>query len=381
MAVRAFHAGERLTVAGESGRTNAQAPRTGADRSAEPNRAPASVLIVKLSSLGDVVHAMPVVHDLRTAFPGVVVDWVAEPAFAPLIGRVQGVRQVIPCAQRRWRLAWWTAATRAEWRAFRNALRVEHYGAVLDLQGLTKSALIARLARGRSHGLANRTDGASHEPPARWLVHDAIRIAQHTHAVDRSRELVARALGYAFTGPPVFGLAAGAAPRTSSKAPDVRPTVAFVHGTSRADKLWPDDHWLALGRRCAAAGWHIALPQSGASEAERAARWAAAWRADGIACSVWPECNLSDMVDRLAATQGVIGVDSGLSHIAVALGLSHVQIYNLPTAWRTGPQEQRPHTPHSLPPEGAARPRQVAVEASPAPSVDAVWAAWQSVVA
>ncbi len=320
------------------------------------------ILIVKLSSLGDVVHAMPVVHDLHAAFAGAKVDWVVEPGFAPLVRRVVGIGEVIECALRRWSGAWWTRGVWGEWRAFFARLRRERYDAVLDLQGLTKSAVVARLAHGMSHGLANRTEGASHEPPARWLVDRAIRIEPHVHAVDRSRRLAAAALGYALHGPPVFGLQARATPRAGAK-----PTLVFVHGSSRVDKLWPEANWIALGRRAAARGWHVVLPHAGAVELERAGRLRFAIGAE--AAEVWPALALDALVDRLGATQGVIGVDSGLAHIAVALDLPHVQLYNFPTAWRTGP------------PAGGGR--QVTVQAVGAvgavPAVDVVWAAWLGV--
>jgi heptosyltransferase-1 len=324
------------------------------------------ILIVKLSSLGDVVHAMPVVHDIRSAFPGAVIDWVVEPGFAPLVRRVDGVAEVIDCALRRWSRRWWTRATRVEWRAFRARLRRECYDAVLDLQGLTKSALVARLAqladRGARYGLANRTDGASFEAPARWLVDRAIRVEPRIHALDRSRVLAASALGYAFAGPPRFGLRATAAPRVGA------PTLVLVHGSSRDDKLWPEAAWIELGRRAIAAGWRIALPHAGAAELARAQRIAGALDDGSEAIAqVWPAMSLDALVDRLGATQGVIGVDSGLSHIAVALDLPHVQLYNWPTAWRTGPQAAHGHS------------HQVSVQAQPTPSVDAVWAAWTQV--
>ena len=316
------------------------------------------ILIVKLSSLGDVVHAMPVVHDILVANPGAQIDWVVEPGFAPLVRRVEGITEVIECALRRWSKSWWTSATRAEWRGFRERLQRDRYDAVLDLQGLTKSAVIARLARGTSHGLANRTDGASHEPPARWLVDHAIRIEPRTHALDRSRELAARALGYPLQGAPVFGLRRAA---TSTER-----VLAFVHGTSRDDKLWPEDHWITLGQRAIAQGWRIALPHAGAHELARAQRLQAAL---GDAAEVWPAMGLDALVDRMSATQGVIGVDSGLSHIAVALDLPHVQIYNFPTAWRTGPQVAHGHA------------HQWSVQAQPTPTLDEVWAAWIEVSA
>ena len=317
------------------------------------------ILIVKLSSLGDVVHALPVVADIHAAHPGATIDWVVEPGFASLLGRVAGIARVIELPLRRWsRGGWLVAAKRGEIGAFLRRLRQDRYDAVIDLQGLTKSALASVLARGPSYGLANRTEGASHEWPARWLVTHAIRVEPHSHALDRSRELVARALGTAPSGAPVFGLAAAEVP-----APDPR-RVVFIHGSSRADKLWPEASWIQLGRRLVAAGATVALPRADDEEQARALRIAAAL---GEACEVWPAMDLGALIDRMAATGGAIGVDSGPSHIAVALDLPHVQIYNHPTAWRTGPQARHGHR------------HQVSIEAQPTPGVDAVWAAWEGV--
>ena len=344
------------------------------------------ILIVKLSSLGDVVHALPVLADIRAAHPQASVDWVVEPAFAALVRRARGA-EVIECPLRRWtRTGLWKRAVRAEVAAFVRRLRRDAYDAVIDLQGLSKSALVARLARGPSFGLANRTEGSSHEWPARWLVTKAVRVEPHSHALDRSRELVAKALGTRIDTRPDFGLAsaggttAAAAPRQAMPAgagpgdaahPPRRPrSVAFLHGSSRADKLWPEAHWIDLGRRLLGMGWTIPLPQSGGDEKERAERIAAALVAPGLpGAEVWPSLDLGAFVDRLAATGGTIGVDSGPSHIAVALDLPHVQIYNFPTSWRTGPQARH----------GARHQR--SVEGRPTPSVDDVLAAWQAVLA
>ena len=339
-------------VEGPVGIPSEDRPRYAADKGLK-------VLLVKLSSLGDVVHAMPVVHDIRVAFPHVSIDWVVEPGFAPLVRRVDGIAETIECALRRWSKGWWRAEVRAEWRAFRTRLKREQYDAVIDLQGLTKSALIARTARGVSYGLANRTDGASHEAPARWLVDHAIRIEPRVHALDRSRMLAARALGYPLRGAPQFGLRAH--PAADAQSHD---TIVFVHGTSRDDKLWPEAAWIEIGRRLIAQGQRIALPHAGPVELERAQRIAAAL---GDAAAVWPAMSLDAIVDRLGGVAGVIGVDSGLSHVAVALDLPHVQIYNFPTAWRTGPQPEHGHR------------HQVSVQAQPTPAVDAVWSAWQTV--
>ena len=323
-----------------------------------------NILIVKLSSLGDVIHAMPAVQDLRAARPQAAIDWVVEGGFAPLVERCEGVRHVIGFGLRRWRKAPLAPATRVEWRAFREQLRSQAYDAVIDLQGLTKSALVARAARlapgGQRYAMANRTDGSSYEAPTRWLADVAVRIEPRVHAVTRSRELCARALGYELPGQLRFGLRASAAAAAGGER-----CVAFVHGTSRADKCWPEHHWIELGRRLVAQGTRVALPHGDDAELERARRIA---QALGAAAQVWPRANLGELTDRLAGCSGVIGVDSGLSHVAVALDLPHVQLYNFDTAWRTGP----------LP---ASRGRQVSVYAAPMPAVDAVWQAWREVSA
>jgi len=322
------------------------------------------VLIVKLSSLGDVVHAMPAVQDIRAAHPDALIDWVVEPAFAPLVRRVAGVNRVIECSLRRWRRGWWMPSVRAEWRAFRAALQQEQYDAIIDLQGLTKSALVARLARGTRFGLGNQTEGSSYEAPAGWLVDHAIRVEPHIHAMDRSRALVAAVLGKPPEGPAKYGL--NPKQRVFRTA---TPTVAFVHGTSRDDKLWPTDHWVQLGKRVIDAGWRIALPQGNEMEQTRAEMIAAGLQFEkAFFVDVWPSLGLDAVLDRLALTQGVIGVDSGLSHIAVALDMPHVQLYNHPTAWRTGPQPSHGHR------------HQVALEGRPIPTVQATWLAWSNVL-
>jgi heptosyltransferase-1 len=333
------------------------------------------ILIVKLSSLGDVVHAMPAVQDLRGAFPGGQIDWVVERAFGPLVARCDGVNRVIPCDLRRWRKTPFAADTRQEWGVFKQALQLDTYDAVIDLQGLTKSALISWLARmsprGKRYSLANQTEGSSFEAPARWVADVAIEVEAHVHAVERSRVLCAAAFKYEATDPARFGLKPGAL--AVSLPPVVRhghaanpfgarrPVVALVHGTSRADKQWPTAHWVALGQRLNHHGFAVALPHG--SAAEKVTSDTIAKQLDDA--WVWPSLGLDALTDTMARCAGVVGVDSGLSHIAVALGLPHVQIYNFDTAWRTGP--------HS-----AGAPRQVSVYATPQPDVDAVWHAWES---
>jgi heptosyltransferase I len=322
-----------------------------------------NILIVKLSSLGDVVHTLPAVQDIRRALPQAHIDWVVEPGFAALVARCEGVRRVIPCAMRLWRKHWMRASTRAAWQAFNEELGQVKYDAVIDCQGLTKSAIVARCAQltktGKRYALANKTEGSSYEAPTRWLTDVAIAIPARTPAVQRTRLLCAQALGYVEPHNAAhFGLKVPV-----NRAQVAIKIVAFIHGTSRADKCWRELHWVQLGKKLSAQGFHIALLHGSEEEEQRSERIA---KALGKDAQVWPRLPLDALTDKIAGCAGAIGVDSGLSHIAVALDLPHVQIYNFDTAWRTGPMDL---------------PRQCSVFAQPEPSVQQVWDAWQRVQA
>ena len=333
------------------------------------------ILLVKLSSLGDVLHTLPVVHDIKSAFPDAQIDWVVELSFAGVVRRCEGVNKVITCEMRKWRKTPFSTATIQAWCAFKADLQREHYDAAIDLQGLTKSAWVSKLAKlsptGKRYAMANRTDGSSYEAPTRWLADEAIRLAPHVHAVQRARDVCAQALRFklsenAFFEPKYMLLAGVNIAYTAINnivKIDQKATVVFTHGSSREDKLWPVSHWVELGQRLNAAGFGIALAHGSADEEQRS-HVIAKQLAEAV---VWPRLGLDAMVDALGGSAGVVGVDSGLSHMAVALDLPHVQIYNFDTAWRTGPTSLK----------DAAR--QVSVYAAPTPSVDAVWQAWLAV--
>lgn len=333
------------------------------------------ILIVKLSSLGDVVHAMPAVQDIVRALPDAQIDWVVERGFVPLARRCKGVHRVIASDVRQWRKAPFSAKTRHAWGLFKTDLQQEKYDAVIDLQGLSKSALISWMAKlsagGKRYGLANQTEGSSFEAPARWVADVAITLPAHIHAVTRSRELCAQALGYTLPFYIDFGLLAHATKaletiKNVAFKRGLRGMVALVHGTSRVDKQWPLAHWRELARRLNDAGFGVALPHGNPAE-EQTSRDIAR----GLEhAQVWPGMSLDALTDALATCTGVIGVDSGLSHIAVALDLLHVQIYNFDTAWRTGPLR--------LPNPGSEA-HQCSVFAQPEPAVDVVWQAWLDV--
>lgn len=269
-----------------------------------------SILLVKTSSLGDVVHNLPVASDIRARFPEACIDWVVEEAFADIPRLHPGVRRVIPVAVRRWRRNLLAAATWGELREYRTAVRSEHYDLVLDTQGLIKSALLTRQARGRCAGYAAE---AAREPLAAHFYDAAYAIPKNLHAVERNRRLAAAALGYAPNLPLDYGIAAE--PLAAPWLP-AAPYCVLLTASSRADKLWPEAGWLQLAAALNARGLVCVLPGGSAEERERAARLAGGM-AQAVAA---PPMGITELARLLAGARLVVGVDTGLSHIAAALG-------------------------------------------------------------
>ncbi|MDN7675957.1 lipopolysaccharide heptosyltransferase I [Burkholderia oklahomensis] len=296
------------------------------------------ILIVRVSSLGDVVHNMPVIADIRRRHPDAQIDWLVEEGFADLVRLVDGVRNVLPFSLRRWRKHLGSSATWREIRAFRRRLAAERYDLVIDCQGLIKTAWVASWARGPLVGLGNRTDGAGYEWPVRFFYGKRVPIAPRTHVVERSRQLVAAALGDPAPTPDDsidFGLDTRGASRAlaSLELNLPVPYVVFVHATSRADKQWPDDAWIALGEALVRRGASLVLPWG--SDAERATSERLA-KAFGAAAIVPPKLSLPAVVGLIDGAAATVGVDTGLVHIAAALKRPTVELYNFATAWRTG---------------------------------------------
>lgn len=296
------------------------------------------ILIVRVSSLGDVVHNMPVIADIRRRHPDAQIDWLVEEGFADLVRLVDGVRDVLPFSLRRWRKRLSASQTWREIRAFRRRLAEERYDLVIDCQGLIKTAWVASWARGPLVGLGNRTDGAGYEWPVRFFYDRRVPIAPRTHVVERSRQLVAAALGdpAPTPGEPIdFGLDTHGAARALA-ALDLNlpvPYVVFVHATSRADKQWADEAWTGLGEALVRRGASLVLPWG--SDAERATSERLA-KAFGAAAIVPPKLSLPAVVGLVDGAAATVGVDTGLVHIAAALKRPTVELYNFATAWRTG---------------------------------------------
>lgn len=283
------------------------------------------LLFVKTSSLGDVVHNCPAVSDAARAWPEAVIDWVVEEPFADVAALHARVRRVIPVAVRRWRGALWSARTWREIAAFRRALRAERYDRVIDTQGLLKSALLARAARGERHGM----DAASAREPLAARFYDVRHpVAKGQHAVERNRQLTAAALGAPPGGPCDYGLRVEGAPPLDLRAP----YAVLLTMTSRADKLWPEERWAELGQRLADDGVRAVLPWGSAQEKARAERIAAKVR-DAV---VPPRMSVAQLARLLRGAKSVAGVDTGLTHLAAALDVPVVGIYLSTQARLTG---------------------------------------------
>lgn len=288
--------------------------------------APKKILLVKTSSLGDVVHNLPVVADIRSACgEGVVIDWVVERSFAAVPALHPRVRSVIPCEIRRWRRSWKSQDVRAEWRSFVHRLRRETYDAILDTQGLLKSAIVARVARGARYGL----DWRSSREPLRLFYDRVFDVPWDVHAVERNRRLCAAALGYRVEGPPLYGIRAD--PLDASWLPRQRYAV-LLHATSHPSKLWPEREWTELGARLGASGCVALFPWGSEEEHERAQRLAAALPG----AVVLPRLGLDQIAGVIAGSVAVVGVDTGLTHLAAALGVPVVGIYGATDPGATG---------------------------------------------
>jgi heptosyltransferase I len=296
------------------------------------------ILIVRVSSLGDVVHNMPVIADILHRHPAAQIDWLVEESFIELVQLVHGVRRAIPFSLRRWRKRLFSLDNWREIGAFRRALAAEKYDLVIDCQGLIKTAWVASWARGPLTGLANRTDGAGFEWPVRFFYDRRVPIAPRTHVVERTRQLVAAALGEPVPQPTDdidFGIdtrqAALALSALGLNLPV--PYVVFVHATSRADKQWPEAAWIELGQALVRRGVSLVLPWGSDSERETSERLA---REFGAAAVVPPKLSLPAVVGLIDGAAATVGVDTGLVHIAAALKRPTVELYNFATAWRTG---------------------------------------------
>lgn len=292
------------------------------------------ILIVRVSSLGDVVHNMPMVADILRARPDAQIDWVVEEAYVNLVRLNTGVRNVIPYALRRWRKSLLSAPTRAEMRAFYQRLRAEEYDIVFDTQGLLKTGVVMRMARlaagGKRVGLANGTEGSGYEGASRIFHTMSVPVDVRTHAVLRGRLVAAAALGYTVDHPADFSLRAPDMPQLPAWLP-AEPYAAFFHATARPAKQWAPDRWVEVARLLAARGMTILLPWG--SEAEKHAAEQLASRMPNA--RVLPRLPMMEAVLLAQRAALAIGVDTGLTHIAAAYNRPTIELYCDSPRWKT----------------------------------------------
>lgn len=284
------------------------------------------ILLVKTSSLGDVIHNLPVLNDIRRHFPEAVIDWCVEESFAAIPRLHPAVDKIIPVAIRRWRRNLFQARTWREIGICRQALQGERYAAVIDTQGLLKSAYLASRAHGPCAGYAA---DSIREPLAAGLYERRFSVSRDLHAVVRNRQLVAAALGYELAGQPDYGIAV---PPAAFDWLPTKPYVVLLTATSRDDKLWPEEHWLALGQALHAQGLRAVLPGGTQVERDRAARLAAGIP-DAVAA---PPLFIPDLAAVLAGATAAVGVDTGLTHLAVALKVPSIALYTATDPGLTG---------------------------------------------
>jgi len=279
------------------------------------------VLIVKTSSMGDLIHTFPALTDAGRMIPGITFDWVVEEAFAEIPSWHPLVNKVIPIALRRWRKHFLTRKTWQEWNHFRNTLRATTYDLIIDAQGLLKSAFITLHAKGKRVGF----DAYSARESLAAIFYKKTFFVEkkNQHAITRLRHLFAKSLDYEpFITMPEYGLDEF---NRSSGGKNIHDTnyVIFLHGTTWSTKHWPESAWIELTKIVVAKGIKIKLPWGNKTEEERAQRIAAV----SPQVSVLPRQNLLGIANILAGAKAVVAVDTGLLHLSAALGIPSVSLY------------------------------------------------------
>ncbi|HEX4918531.1 MAG TPA: lipopolysaccharide heptosyltransferase I [Limnobacter sp.] len=291
------------------------------------------ILIVKTTSMGDVIHALPVLNDIHAHLPSVQIDWMVEEPFADLVLANPHVHAVVPVNLRTWRKQG-VRHTYQQWRALKARLSGQPYDAVIDLQGLLKSALLACAAKGPRMGPGF---GYAKEGLAALFYSRRAGWDPKAHAVERLRELSALLLRYTLKGPPVFY---GSKPRRALLPVPREAQIWFLHATAREEKKWPVVRWRELAHRFSDLGYTVCLPWG--SDAEHAQAQAIAANIERVL--VLPRMPLSDLSKQISQAGLVVGVDTGITHLAAAHYLPMVALFFATPAWRFAPR----FNPHAI---------------------------------
>ena len=278
----------------------------------------AKILLIRMSSMGDLIHTLPVISDIHQHYPEAQIDWVAEEAFAAIPSFHPCVNTIIPIAWRRWRRQ---LLQRQAWRqmaAFKAQLQAQHYDAVIDTQGLLKSALVGKMARGPLYGM---NSACVRERLALPFYDTCLAVPKGLHVVQRNRVIAGMALGYTPDTPVHYGLKALAC------APDWQPQQPYavcLTATARAAKEWPEAHWVSIAQRLHQQGLQTIWPWGSAAERARCQRIVAALGAGLIAPA---RLDLTQAAGLMQQAKLVLGVDTGLTHLGNAMETPTVAIF------------------------------------------------------
>lgn len=276
------------------------------------------VLLIKTSSMGDIIHTLPAITDASLAIPGIQFDWVVEEAFTDIPSWHPSVSKVIPVAFRRLRKNPLTLPLSQEWRRFRKEVREKEYDLILDAQGLVKSAWLTRIARGPRAGLDFHS---ARETLASLSYQHRYKVNFYQHAINRMRSLFSLALHYPLPSSfPVIGCQ----PLQQKPLPTFdTPYLVFLHGTTWEAKEWPESYWIELAKLAHCAGFKIKMTGGKAHELARAYRIAAnkEW------VDVLPTLTISEMAHMLLGASATVAVDTGFGHLSAALNVPTVSLY------------------------------------------------------
>lgn len=302
------------------------------------------LLLVKTSSMGDLVHTHSALVEALRTHPQMRVDWVCEEAFVDIPRLCSAVDEVIPVAMRRWRRNWTSLSTYHEMVAFSRRLRARSYDVVIDAQGLLKSAWITSLARCPSGRRVGFDWSSSRESLASLACRQRVHAPAQWHAIARLRALFAQALGYRCQGA-VPWISVAELQHLETSGFFCRPSVFLLHGSSRAEKCWSQDAWIEVGRELIGRGLEVVLPWGSSDEHDSAMRIA---HGLGPSAHVLAPARLGELAAMLAQSEGAIGVDSGLMHLSALLGRPTVAVMPASADPRYSANRFGPHwAPHA----------------------------------
>lgn len=278
-----------------------------------------SVLLIRVSSLGDVVQTFPALTDSMKAVPDLHMNWIVEEQYESLIRLHPLVSSSIPFALRRWRKNLFEHRSWQEASILYHRLRNESYDAIIDAQGLLKSLAIAKMARGSIHGFGPKT---VRESFVSRLYDHAYEFPADQHRVWHYRGLMAKVFGYALDDR-IDSIDYGLRVPPRPEAGAAGKYCVLLHSTARAEKLWPEERWIELGKALYDRGLVCMLPWGSTDEAARAQRLSEAIPG----ARLMPRLSMEEAAGLLAHAHCVMGVDTGLMHLAVAYKVPVVGIY------------------------------------------------------